>query len=98
MINKIILASKSGVREKILKENDIKCEVLPANIDEDQIKESLIKEKATPKLISKNLAEKFARNNGKGTKILFLPISFNNFSKISLKVITSGPVHSIIFE
>ena len=57
MINKIILASKSGVREKILKENDIKCEVLPANIDEDQIKESLIKEKATPKLISKNLAE-----------------------------------------
>ncbi len=57
MINKIILASKSGVREKILKENNIKCEVLPANIDEDQIKESLIKEKATPKLISKNLAE-----------------------------------------
>jgi len=57
MINKIILASKSGVREKILKENNIKCEVLPANINEDQIKESLIKEKATPKLISKNLAE-----------------------------------------
>ena len=57
MINKIILASKSGVREKILKENDIKCEVLPANIDEDQIKESLLGENATPKIISKNLAE-----------------------------------------
>ena len=57
MINKIILASKSGVRKKILNENGIKCEVLPANIDEDQIKQSLIKEKATPELISKNLAE-----------------------------------------
>ena len=57
MINKIILASKSGVRKKILNENGIKCEILPANIDEDQIKQSLIKEKATPELISKNLAE-----------------------------------------
>ena len=57
MINKIILASKSGVRKKILNENGISCEVLPANIDEDQIKESLIKEKASPKIISKNLAE-----------------------------------------
>ena len=57
MINKIILASKSGVRKKILKKNGINCEVLPANIDEDQIKESLLKENATPKLISKNLAE-----------------------------------------
>ena len=57
MINRIILASKSGVRKKILNENGIKCEILPANIDEDQIKQSLIKEKATPELISKNLAE-----------------------------------------
>ena len=57
MINKIILASKSGVRKKILNANGIKCEILPANIDEDQIKQSLIKEKATPELISKNLAE-----------------------------------------
>ena len=54
---KIILASKSGVRKQILNKNGIDCEVVPANIDEDQIKESLIKEKATPKLISKNLAE-----------------------------------------
>ena len=57
MINNIILASKSGVRKKILNENDISCEVVPANIDEDQIKESLLKEKASPEIISKNLAE-----------------------------------------
>ena len=57
MISKIILASKSGVRKKILEDNGINCEVVPANIDEDMIKNSLIKEKATPKIISKNLAE-----------------------------------------
>ena len=57
MIKKIILASKSGVRKKILDENGISSEVIPANIDEDQIKEALIKEKATPQIISKNLAE-----------------------------------------
>jgi len=54
---KIILASKSEVRKKILQENKIDCEVVPSNIDEDQLKESLINEKATPELISKNLAE-----------------------------------------
>ena len=57
MINKIILASKSGVRKEILEQNKITCEVFPANIDEDQIKESLLKENETPKIISKNLAE-----------------------------------------
>ena len=57
MINNIILASKSGVRKKILNENGISCEVVPANIDEEQIKESLLKEKASPEIISKNLAE-----------------------------------------
>ena len=57
MTNKIILASKSGVRKKILDKNGISCEVIPANVDEDLVKNSLIKEKATPKLISKNLAE-----------------------------------------
>tara|TARA_Y100000590_G_scaffold439801_1_gene564318 strand:+ start:159 stop:746 length:588 start_codon:yes stop_codon:yes gene_type:complete len=57
MNNKIILASRSEVRKKILDENNIFCEVIPADIDEDLIKESLIKEKATPELISKNLAE-----------------------------------------
>ena len=57
MKDKIILASKSGVRKKILDENNIICEVVPANVDEDSIKESLLKEKATPEIISKNLAE-----------------------------------------
>ena len=57
MSRKIILASKSGVRKIILDKNDIKCTVIPSNVDEDQIKESLIKEKASPKIISKNLAE-----------------------------------------
>ena len=57
MIKKIILASKSGVRKKILDENGISSEVLPANIDEDQVKESLLEEGALPELISKNLAE-----------------------------------------
>ena len=57
MTSRIILASKSGVREKILKQNNIKCEVIPANIDEDQVKDSLLKENATPEIISKNLAE-----------------------------------------
>ena len=57
MIKKIVLASKSGVRKKILDQNGIKCEVFPANVDEDQVKESLLKEEATPKIISKNLAE-----------------------------------------
>ena len=57
MSKKIILASKSGVRKKILDQNNIICEVIPANVYEDSIKESMIKEKATPKIISKNLAE-----------------------------------------
>ncbi len=57
MINKIILASKSEVRKKILKENHIDCETIISNVDEDQIKESLLKENATPEIISKNLAE-----------------------------------------
>ena len=57
MINQIILASKSKVRKKILEENKIDCIVKPSNIDEDSVKISLIKEKITPTIISKNLAE-----------------------------------------
>ena len=57
MIDKIILASKSKVRKKILEENGINCMVEPANIDEDLVKESLLKEGATSGLITKNLAE-----------------------------------------
>ena len=53
----IILASKSKVREEILKKNNINCQVVPSNIDEDVIKKSLQKEKAPPEIISKNLAE-----------------------------------------
>ena len=54
---KIILASKSGVRKDILKKNNILCEVVPSNVNEDEVKNSLISEGASPLLISKNLAE-----------------------------------------
>ena len=57
MVKEIILASKSGVRKKILEENNIQCKIEPSNVDEDSVKESLLKEKATPTIISKNLAE-----------------------------------------
>ena len=57
MVKKIILASKSKVRKKILEENGISCSVEPANVDEDLVKESLINEDVTPAIISKNLAE-----------------------------------------
>ena len=57
MVKEIILASKSLVRKKILEENGIKCIVEPSNIDENLIKESLLKENVTSALISKNLAE-----------------------------------------
>ena len=55
--NEIILASKSQVRKEILEKNNIKCEVIPSNLDEDPIKQNLIKDGASPELISKNLAE-----------------------------------------
>ena len=57
MVKEIILASKSGVRKKILEANNIKCKIEPSNVDEDSVKESLFKEKATSTIISKNLAE-----------------------------------------
>jgi len=57
MLNQIILASKSGIRKKILEENKINCIIEPSNIDEESVKENLLKEKATPEIISKNLAE-----------------------------------------
>ena len=56
MLN-IILASKSKVRRDILEKNNITCIVKPSNVDEEPVKESLIKEGATPEIISKNLAE-----------------------------------------
>ena len=57
MLDKIILASKSKVRKEILDKNNIQSVVEPSNIDEDIVKLSLIKEQATPEIISKNLAE-----------------------------------------
>tara|TARA_Y200000002_G_scaffold138652_1_gene114347 strand:- start:368 stop:952 length:585 start_codon:yes stop_codon:yes gene_type:complete len=54
---KIILASQSGVRKKILDKYKIENEVVPSNVDEDEVKESLLSEGADPLLISKNLAE-----------------------------------------
>ena len=57
MLNKIILASKSKVRKEILDKHKILCEVKPSNVDEDIVKEALIKELASPEIISKNLAE-----------------------------------------
>jgi len=57
MLNKIILASKSKVRKEILDKNNIESIVEPSNVDEDIIKLSLLKENASPEIISKNLAE-----------------------------------------
>ena len=54
---KIILASKSKVRKNILDQNNIPVQVQPSNVDEDMVKESLLKEKSSPENISKNLAE-----------------------------------------
>ena len=54
---KIILASQSGVRKKILEKNNFNCHVIPSNVDEDQVKDSLLAAGANPMLVSKNLAE-----------------------------------------
>ena len=57
MPNKIILASKSKIRKQILEKNNIESIVEPSNVDEDIVKISLLKENASPEIISKNLAE-----------------------------------------
>ena len=57
MINKIVLASKSKVRKEILDKHKILCDVKPSNVDEDIVKEALIKASASPEIISKKLAE-----------------------------------------
>ena len=68
-MSSIVLASKSRVRKNILKKNGINCLVIPANIDEDAVKENLLKKGETPEIISKNLAElkanKISQNNNK---------------------------------
>ena len=73
MSNSIILASKSRVRKKILETNNISCKVEPSNVDEDSVKESMLNERASPELISKNLAELKANK-----------ISSKNYEKIVL--------------
>lgn len=80
---KIILASKSGVRKKILDNYKINSEVIVSNVDEDQVKDSLIAEGANPLIISKNLAElKSIRVSNKNPDRLVLGadsvISLNN--------------------
>ena len=67
MLNKIILASKSEIRKQILIKHGINCQVEPSNVDEEPVKESLLKEGATPEIISKNLAE--LKANKVSTKI-----------------------------
>ena len=57
MLNNIVLASKSNVRKEILEKNNIICIVEPSNVDEDSVKESLLSQKVSPEIISKNLAE-----------------------------------------
>ena len=57
MPSRIILASKSKVRKEILDKHNIESVVEPSNVDEDIVKLSLLKEKASPEIISKNLAE-----------------------------------------
>ena len=57
MLNKIILASKSKVRKDILDKNNIECIVQQSNVDEDPVKESLLKEQGSSEIISRNLAE-----------------------------------------
>ena len=56
-MSKIILASKSKVRKEILNKNEVNCEVVHSNVDEDSIKISLTKKNVSPEIISKNLAE-----------------------------------------
>ena len=56
-MHNIILASNSKVRKKILDENEVECKVIPSNVDEEMVKKSLLSEKASPEIISKNLAE-----------------------------------------
>jgi septum formation protein len=73
MLNNIILASKSKVRKDILEKNDISCKVEPSNVDEDMVKKSLLSEKASPEIISKNLAELKANK-----------VSSKNYEKIVL--------------
>jgi septum formation protein len=109
-MNKIILASKSEVRKKILEINGIECLVKPSNVDEDIVKQSLLKEGASPEIISKNLAElkanKISQKNNTNLvlgadsvidlngKIISKPNSRNEALQILLSL--SGKTHHLI--
>ena len=84
MLNKIILASKSKVRKEILDKHNILCEVKPSFVNEDVVKESLLKEKATPEIISKNLAELKANKVSSYQKRDYR--CKKNFSKIQMAI------------
>jgi septum formation protein len=110
MIDQIILASKSNVRKKILEINKINFIVEPSNVDEESVKESLLKEKASPESISKNLAELKAnkisqKKNGKlvlgadsvidlGGKIISKPTNRDEALKILQSL--NGKTHHLI--
>tara|TARA_B100000029_G_scaffold408987_1_gene410407 strand:+ start:947 stop:1525 length:579 start_codon:yes stop_codon:yes gene_type:complete len=108
-MSSIVLASKSRVRKNILKKNGINCLVIPANIDEDAVKENLLKKGETPEIISKNLAElkanKISQNNNKmvlgadsiidlGGEIISKPVSRKEAFKILKKL--NGKKHYLI--
>ena len=110
MVDQIILASKSKIRKKILETNKINCIVEPSNVDEESVKESLLKEKASPEIISKNLAELKAnkiskKKNGKlvlgadsvidlGGKIISKPTNRDEALKILQSL--NGKTHHLI--
>jgi len=110
MVNEIVLASKSGVRKKILEDNKIICVVEPPNVDEESIKESLLKDNASPEIISKNLAELKANKISQripeklvlgadsvidlNGKIMSKPVNRNEALKILLEL--NGQTHHLI--
>ena len=109
-MSNIILASKSKVRKQILEKHNINCLVEPSNVDEDSIKDSLLKEGASPEIISKNLAELKAnkvsqKKNGEIVigadsvidlegELISKPISRNNAMMILKKL--NGKKHHLI--
>ena len=101
MSNKIILASKSKVRKDILDNYKILNKVKPSNVDEDIIKDALIKEKASPEIISKNLAELKANkvsSNQPGQLVLGADsvIFENKFLSIAIIFIVCASISSIL--
>ena len=94
---KIILASQSKVRKKILDENNILNEVKPSNVDEDVVKSSLLKEKASPEIISKNLAElKANKISGKYSDNLVLGADTAGGTSSTIQYLDSGNTNRVM--